>query len=70
MMSAAADYNLSHVPAAAQLCQMQLGSAVVWYLEFQELFKEYINAVFLRGMVCSSWSFREVGCSLLIAMVI
>jgi hypothetical protein len=38
-------------------------------LEFWELFRGYKHARALKGMVHGCWSLREIGCSLLAAMV-
>lgn len=62
--------DLSHVLAEVWFCQLQRVSVTVWHLEFWKLFKWYINA---RALVCrvdDCWSFRGVGCGLLVVLLL
>lgn len=43
-LSVAADHYLPHALAKAWFSHLQIISAVVWYFEFWELFRWYINA--------------------------
>jgi hypothetical protein len=68
-LSTAADCDLPHALVEAWFCQLQIVSEIVCPLEFWELFGGYINARVPIGGISGCWSFKGIGCGLLVAML-
>ena len=51
-----ADCDLPHTLSEEWFCHVQVVSAIIWYFGFGEIFRGYLNARALVGMV-SGWCY-------------